>query len=69
MLLFVNSCVREDSRTLELAREVLEKISEDIEEVRLYPDGPEGLIKEKLELRVKLLQEKNYEHPMLQYAK
>ena len=43
MVLFVNSCVRENSRTLELAQSVLECVTDEIEEIRLYPDGPEGL--------------------------
>ena len=41
MVLFVNGCVREKSRTLELAQTVLERVSGPVEEIRLYPDGPE----------------------------
>ena len=55
MVLFVNGCVREHSRTLELARSVLECIPDDMEEIRLYPNGPEGLDGEKLRLREELL--------------
>ena len=69
MVLFVNGCVREHSRTLELAQAVLEKIPGDLEEIRLYPDGPEGLDAEKLLLRDQLLAQKNYDHPMFQFAK
>ena len=69
MVLFVNGCVRKNSRTLELAQAVLEKISGDVEEVRLYPDGPEGLDAEKLCQRERLLKEKDYSHPMLRFAK
>ena len=69
MVLFVNGCVRENSRTLELAQAVLEKIPGDREEIRLYPDGPDGLDAEKLQLRDQLLAQKNYAHPMFQFAK
>ena len=68
MVLFINGCVRENSRTLELAKAVLEHMSGAMEEVRLYPDGPEGLDAEKLRLRDELLEKKNYDHPMLRFA-
>ena len=61
MILFVNGCVRENSRTLELARAVLAKENDTIEEIRLYPDGPEGLDAEKLARRDELLAAKEYD--------
>ena len=69
MVLFVNGCVRENSRTLELAEAVLEQLPKDMEEVRLYPDGPEGLDAERLHLRDALLAEQNYDHPMFRAAR
>ena len=69
MVLFVNGCVRENSRTLELAQSVLEHVSDVIEETRLYPKGPEGLDAEKLCLRDELLEKKHYDHPMFQFAR
>lgn len=69
MILFINGCVREHSRTLELARAVLERFADTVEEVRLYPDGPEGLDSEKLQLRDALLAKKQYEHPMFDFAR
>ena len=69
MVLFVNGCVRENSRTLELARAVLEKISGDVEEIRLYPDGPEGLDAEKLCMRDELLANKNHDPPIFRFAR
>ena len=69
MVLFVNVCVREKSRTLKLAQAVLENIPDVMEEIRLYPDGPEGLNAETLSLRDELLAKKNYDHPMFQLAK
>lgn len=68
MVLFVNGCVRENSRTLELARAVLGHVAEQVEEARLYPDGPEGLDAEKLQLRDELLAKKAYDHPMFRFA-
>ena len=68
MVLFVNSCVRENSRTLELAKAVLEYLPEEMEEVCLYPDGPEGLDADKLRLREELLEAQNYDHPMFRAA-
>ena len=35
-ILFINACVRENSRTLELAKHVLDKLSGEVDEVRLY---------------------------------
>ena len=69
MILFVNGCVRENSRTLELAQAVLAKETDVIEEVRLYPDGPEGLDAQKLALRDELLAAKEYGHPMFRWAR
>ena len=69
MILFVNGCVRENSRTLELAKAVLAKETDAIEEVRLYPGGPEGLDAEKLALRDELLAKGDLNHPMLRWAR
>ena len=69
MILFVNGCVRENSRTLELAKAVLSKFSGDIEEVTLYPDGPDGLDVQKLHLRDTLLAKQDYGHPMFRWAR
>jgi FMN-dependent NADH-azoreductase len=69
MVLFVNGCVRENSRTLELAAAVLEKLHKDVEEIRLYPDGPDGLSAEELQLRDTLLDAGNFDHPMFNHAR
>ena len=69
MVLFVNGCIRENSRTWELARAVLERLPDDVEEIRLYPDGPEGLDAEKLSLRDELRAKKQYDHPMFRFAR
>ena len=64
MVLFINGCVREESRTLELARAVLSKENDEIQEVCLYPDGPEGLTTETLCQREELLEKEEYMHPI-----
>ena len=69
MVLFINGCVREGSRTLELARAVLAKESGEIREVRLYPDGPEGLTAETLRQRDELLKKGEYMHPVFRWAR
>ena len=69
MILFVNGCVRENSRTLGLARAVLAKENDTIEEIRLYPDGPDGLDAQKLALRDELLAAKDFGHPMFHFAR
>lgn len=69
MLLFVNGCVRENSRMLELARAVLSHEAGEVQELCLYPDGPDGLDAEGLELRDSLLARGEYDHPLLGWAK
>lgn len=68
MLLFINACVREESRTLDLARYVLSKENGDVQEVRLYPDGPDGLTAESLRARDELLGRGEGAHPMFRWA-
>ena len=69
MILFINGCVREHSRTLELAQAVLARETDRIEEVTLYPSGPEGLDAGKLSLRDELLASGEYDHPMFRLAR
>ena len=69
MILFINGCVRKHSRTLELARAVLARETDRIEEVRLYPGGPEGLDARKLALRDELLVRGEYGHLMFDLAR
>ena len=69
MILFINGCIRENSRTLELAKAVLGREHGDIQEVLLYPDGPDGLDAEKLRLRDELLAKKEFDHPMFRWAR
>ena len=36
MILFINTCVRQQSRTLRLAKCLLERLGDEVEELRLY---------------------------------
>lgn len=69
MILFINGCVRENSRTFALAQEVLSNLSGDVQQVSLYPDGPEGLTEQKLCLRDTLLAKNEFDDPMFRWAK
>lgn len=68
MVLFVNGCVRENSRTLDLAKAVLAKEDQEIQEVCLYTDGPEGLTPETLHLREELTRAREFDHPIFRWA-
>ncbi len=69
MTLFINGCVRPESRTRELAQAVLEKIGGAVEEVRLSPANPAPMDYATLQLRDKLLSEGDFDHPLFTYAR
>ena len=69
MILFVNGCVRENSRTLDLAQAVISKLEDTVLEVSLFSDGPDGLTAEKLRLRDELLSKNDLAHPMFRWAR
>ncbi len=69
-ILFINTCVRENSRTKRLADYFLKEFSGDeITEVQPRKEGIAGLDEEMLKVRDQALLEKNYDHPVLAYAK
>lgn len=68
-VLFINSCVRENSRTLELAKHVLEKLTGDICEVNLEREYLKPLDGNMLKKRDRLVSEGNFCDPMFDYAK
>ena len=68
-ILYINACVRNDSRTNELAQYALDKLQGNIEEVNLDFEKIVPLYKEQLELRDSLIKDKNYNHSMFDYAK
>ena len=52
-ILFINACIRPDSRTLELANYVLTRLSGKVEEVELYKKDLSPLTLEEMEVRNK----------------
>ena len=68
-ILYINACVRKDSRTNELAQYALSKLQGNIEEINLDFEKIEPLHKDRLNLRDGLIKDKNYNHSMFKYAK
>ncbi len=68
-ILFVNACVRPESRTLRLAKHVLSKLDGEVQEVNLEKENIQPLNLETLQQRDALLNAKDYDAPMLKYAK
>lgn len=62
-LLFINACVREQSRTLLLARHLLRRIPAEVTEIRLAEEGFAPLTRESLATRERLLAEGKQEAP------
>ena len=68
-ILFINACVRPNSRTLELAKHVLSKLSGNVEEVKLYNEELMPLDLEEMELRDKSAKNKNFTNSVFDHAK
>ena len=69
MILYVNCCVRQNSRTDELAREVLSRMGSEFIEVKLPDEGLRPLTGEGLEQRIRLQELGAYDDPMFRYAR
>ena len=68
-ILFINACVRPESRTLRLARRILGKLDGDIEEVRLNDDPVPALNNAALEQRTADVQAGRFDTPTMRYAR
>ena len=68
-ILFINACVRENSRTLKLAKSILSNMSDQIIEVDLNKENLKPLNRELLEKRERLLHRESMDDPMLFYAR
>lgn len=68
-ILFVNACARPQSRTLRLARHVLEGLEGRVEEVDLYRERAVPLNLEEMELRDRLVDRGELDHPLLAWAR
>ena len=69
MTLYINCCVRGESRTNRLARAVLQKLGGDITELKLYEENPKPLNRETLNKRTELIEQGDYSDPIFDYAK
>ncbi|MDO4748172.1 MAG: NAD(P)H-dependent oxidoreductase [Eubacteriales bacterium] len=67
-ILFINACVRENSRTLVLAKNILSQMSGEIIEVNLNEENIVPLNRELLEKRERLISDENKNDPMFSYA-
>ncbi len=68
-ILFVNACMRPESRTLILAKHVLSKLDGDVEEVKLDQENIPSLNGKTADLRYQLVEEQKFDDPLLRYAK
>ncbi len=69
MILYINACVREASRTDKIARAVLEKLGGEYTEVYLPRENLKPLSEEKLNKRTGLIARGDYSDDMFNYAK
>jgi FMN-dependent NADH-azoreductase len=69
MILYVNACVRSESRTDRIARVLLGRLGGEQEEVRLSEDTPEPLSAKRLARRTALIERGDYADPMFRYAR
>ena len=69
MILFINACVRDDSRTLRLAKDFLASYGRDesITAVELQRQGLSPLDGEKLSAREKFIAQGNYDNEMFEH--
>lgn len=67
-ILFINACIRPESRTLILARHLLSKLTGQVEEVNLEKEAIPSLTGERLQYRQELLSAERFDDPMLRYA-
>lgn len=68
-ILFINACLRKDSRTKELTDVVLSKLQGNIAEVNLAKENIQPLNIESLEYRFDLIAKRNFNDPIFDKAK
>lgn len=67
-ILFINACIRENSRTLALAKHVMKDMLGEITELNLNFENIEPLNAELLEKREALINDGKFDDPMFRYA-
>lgn len=68
-ILFINACIRPESRTFVLAKHLLSKLNGRVEEVYLENDAIPALNTASLKYRQELLAAEKFDDPMLGYAR
>ena len=68
-ILFINACVRKNSRTVSLAQYILDKLNGEICEINLERENLKPLDGNVLEKRERLVSENNFSDGMFHYAK
>lgn len=68
-ILFINACIRPESRTLVLAKHLLSKLPGQLEEVNLEKEAIPALNTASLKYRQELLAAGKFDDPMLKYAR
>lgn len=69
MILFINACVRQDSRTMRLARHLLDTMEGPVEEVRLSDVSFPAADEEFLACRDRLIADGDYQDPLFSLAR
>ena len=69
MVLYINACVRGESRTNRIAKAYLKKLGEDYTELYLPSENLQPLSEERLEKRTALIEKGDYSDEMFRYAK
>ena len=69
IILFVNACVRPNSRTLELAKHILKGLPGRVEEVKLYEQELSPLTLKEMEIRDKSAKSKDFSNDIFNLAK
>ena len=69
MILFVNACVRKESRTRRLADYLLNRLDDEIKEINLEKEKILPLSNEMLDFRTKLIESENFDNSIFDYAK
>lgn len=68
-IVFINACVRLESRTYALAKEIIKQLDGIVEEVNLEKEGIAPLNQNSLKERDIYVKKKDFSAPMLRYAK
>ena len=69
MILFINACVRKESRTKRLADYLLNKLDDEIKEINLEKENIQPLNQEMLDFRTKLTESGRFDNNIFDYAK